>query len=373
MPKKTLLVGAVSLLGMVSASGTALAGHCSQGQNCDMGVTVHNDYAPKFDNMTVRNTPPFGHFSSVNFQRAPNVSITRVHGMMPSAGLSDAPSAFTGGCHPESTQYCRTDVGTPVSVELSAPATPVYNVPMPSAPVVTAPRPLRVWVGKGYDPSKFTPRVYGDPSLVPGIAYLPTSRVVRDPAAADAMLNSGRTQPQPIANGGVAPRPSMVRPSMMPSVSYTQPSFAQPAMGSLSFSGPANGSYGAMPPPVLTGTGVAYDGNGPKTILRETPFPTMAGAPVNAGNNTYVSNIGADGTYWEKTSGLTTFGSTVATQVICKRKIDQKVVNPVVGVPVAVPTPAPVPYCGTPNHSPAPHAHPQMQGQYGPMAGRWTY
>ena len=53
----------------------------------------------------------------------------------------------------------------------------------------------------------------------------------------------------------------------------------------------------------------------------------------------YGSNIGADGSYWEKVSGPTAFGDTIATSVICKRKLPTKVVNPVVGVPVPVPVP----------------------------------
>ena len=56
-----------------------------------------------------------------------------------------------------------------------------------------------------------------------------------------------------------------------------------------------------------------------------------------AGN--YASSVGQDGSYWEKVSGPTSFGSTVATSVICKRQLPSRVVNPVVGVPVPVPTP----------------------------------
>jgi hypothetical protein len=55
---------------------------------------------------------------------------------------------------------------------------------------------------------------------------------------------------------------------------------------------------------------------------------------------TYGSTVGANGTYWEKVSGPTAFGNTIATSVICKRQLPKQVVNPVVGVPVPVPVPA---------------------------------
>lgn len=377
MPNKTIISGAIGLLGTLMMSSAAFAGNCDQGQSCDMGVNVINDYPPVFDAMTVRNTPPMAHLRSVQFQRAPNVSITRVHGMMPSAGLSDAPSAFSGGCHPESTAYCRQDAGTPVNVQMQAPRpAPIFTAPRP-APVVQQPAPLRQWIGGGFDPAKLAPRQYGEFTFTPGTAYLPTSRVVRDPAAAQAVLDSGRTVAQSTTLGGMTTHPSMVSaPSVQRSV--TLPGTFN---SSMSYGGSAQrGSYGAMPPPVLNGPGVAYDGGAPQTILRETPG-MAAMSPAHVGGNKYVSNIGADGTYWEKSSGMTAFGSTVATQVICKRKVDQRVVNPVVGVPVGVPTPVQVPYC---NVAPVPHAHgpqghmgqgqrSQVSKRYSAGQGPWVY
>lgn len=387
MPTKTLLLGAVGLVGTMTLSGTALAGHCgpgqNQGPNCDMAVKVINEYAPRFEPMTIRNTPPMGHFRSIQFQRSPNVSITRVHGMAPNAGLTDAPSAFTKGCHPTSTAYCRQDAGTPVNVQMQAPApmpAPVYVAPRP-APVVQAPVQLRTWTGQGYDPSKFAARTYGDASLVPGIAYVPTSRVVRDPAAAQAVLDTGMAVPQSTTLGGTAPTLSMINSAptynTVAAPNYPAP-VRMPAPQTPAYGGV--GSYGAMPPAVLSGPGVAFDGGAPQTILRQTPgMPAMAPSQLNG--NTYVSNIGADGTYWEKTAGMTTFGSTVATQVICKRQAQQRVVNPVVGVPVGVPTPVQVPYC---NVNPTPHQHgrqghmmqpkpPVATGPYRPAPGPWVY
>ena len=91
------------------------------------------------------------------------------------------------------------------------------------------------------------------------------------------------------------------------------------------------------------------------------------------------SNVAADGTYWEKVSGPTAFGDTVATSVICKRQVQQRVVRPVVGVPVPVRVPVTVPQtCQTVGHQGlghAPHAPVGVPStRYGPAApSRWTF
>ena len=309
MPTKLI---SKTLLGALSAAimaAPAFAGGNCNGGNCAVPVQVMPGYAPEFGPMTIRNENPMGHLRSVNFQRAPNVSIMRVHGLAPTAGLADAPSGFTGGCHPSSTSYCRQEAGRPVQVELNT-AAPVFQAPVYQAPA----QPQSVHIGGGYDASKFTPRTYGDASLVPGIAYLPTSKVVRDPAAAQHVLDSGRTRPQDVVvpGTGTAPHLGMVRQQVSygsqlraPGLTNTQglflaptrvgPSFGQPGVPLLQQSGPLAGSYG--------------------------------------------SSVANDGSYWEKVSGPTAFGSTVATQVICKRQLPRRVVNPVVGVPVPVPVP----------------------------------
>lgn len=318
MPTKLIskaLLGA--LTAAVMAAPALAGGNCNSG-NCATPVQVMPSYAPEFGPMTIRTENPMGHLRSVNFQRAPNVSIMRVHGMGPTANLSDAPSGFTGGCHPTSTTYCRQNTGTPVQIQLNqAPA---------------APRIVRT--GGGYDASKFTPRTYGDASLVPGIAYLPTSKVVRDPAAAQQVLDSGRTVAQPVLGrdtfGGTAPHMGMVAPQYQTSgFTQSQGLFLAPTR-----SGPSFGQAGA---PV-------FQNSGP-----------MAGS--------YGSSVGADGTYWEKVSGPTSFGSTVATQVICKRQLPRRVVNPVINVPVPVPVPV--------QHGCQTVAAPS--GRYGQSAAsRWT-
>jgi len=333
---KVLTVAAVSSLSLIASAAPALAGGCGFGaQNCNVGVKVIPSAPAQFGPMTVHTNHPMGHLRQVEFQRAPNVSITRVHGLGPTASLADAPSGFTGGCHPTSTQYCRSDAGTPVSLNFAAAPAPAVATPyIAPAPVVA--QPLRTVVGQGYDASKFAPRQYGDASFVPGIAHVPTSYVDRSPANAQAVLNSGRTITQPIANGGITPAFGQTVP-LAASVSYAAP---------------------AQPAPVVTAPFVAAP-----------TFGAQATAPVQAGNGVYASNVGADGTYWEKTSGPTFFGDTLATQVICKRQLPTQVVNPVVNVPYAVPTPVPT-VCG-----PAPHApHAGHSARYAqPQGGRWTY
>lgn len=353
MPTKLVLK---ALLGTVSAGLMAApafaGGNCNSG-NCAVPVQVMPSFAPEFGPMTIRTQNPMGHLRSIDFQRAPNVSITRIHGMAPTAGLSDAPSGFTNGCHPTSTTYCRQDAGVPVQVQLNQPApAPVVQYSPPPAPVMAAPsEPRVVRIGGGYDPSKFTPRVYGDATLVPGIAHVPTSIVDRDPVRAQQVLDSGRTIPQPVVvpGTGTAPNMSMVArpapmmaPPMMPRVHVMAPRFAAapfmpvPVMGPMMGMGPRFGQAGA---PILQQSG------------------PMAGS--------FGSTVGADGTYWEKVSGPTAMGDTIATSIICKRKLPTRVVNPIINVPVPVPVAVPQ-GCET---APAPHG-----ARYNkPAPGRWIH
>ena len=334
MPTKLI---SKSLLGTLSAAllaAPAFAGGNCGGGNCAMPVQVMPSYAPEIGPMTVRTENPMGHLRSVNFQRAPNVSIMRVHGMAPSAGLSDAPSGFTGGCHPSSTTYCRQDAGAPAPVQLTAPQPAPVSIPAP-APVYAAPSaPRVVQIGGGYDPSKFTPRTYGDASFVPGIAYLPTSKVIRDPAAAQQVLDSGMTRPQDVVVPGTGTAPHMGMIGQNNLRVQNAPMMARPQMRGTQFAAPGlMQSQGLMQTQGLrlapTRMGPSFGQPGAPVLQQSGP---MAG--------TYGSTVGANGTYWEKVSGPTAFGNTIATSVICKRQLPKQVVNPVVGVPVPVPVPA---------------------------------
>ena len=350
---KFSVLAAVSSLSLAAIATPAFAGGCMNGApNCNVGVKVIPAAPAQFGPVTVHTNHPMGHLRQVHFQRSPNVSITRVHGMAPTAGLSDAPSGFTGGCHPTSTQYCRTDAGTPINVQMApAPvvAAPYVPAPVVAAPVYTAPaQQLRTIIGQGYDPSKFAPRQYGDNTFTPGIAHVPTSYVDRSPANAQAALNSGRAVTQPLANGGMTPAYGMG------GVGY-----AAPVLPDTYASGPAMRGVGYSQRVTLPDTYAS----GPAMGMGAPIMGRRATAPVLTSNGTYASNVGSDGTYWEKTSGPTMFGSTMATQVICKRKLPTQVVNPVVNVPYPVPTA--VPTCG-----PAPHAMHQGHGER--YASRWT-
>ncbi|CAM3835313.1 hypothetical protein [Litorimonas haliclonae] len=337
MPIKSIM-GAVSVLGLLSLSGVANAGNCA-GPDCRLGVSYIPGPPAQFGPVTVQNNRPMGYLRSVNFQRAPHISIMRVHSLEAGPGLSDAPVAFTGGCHPESTQYCRQDAGVPVNVELFAPAPPPAYTGQVSIPTT--------YSSQTVDHSLFQSRQYGDAGFVPGIAHIPTSRVDRSPENADRVLNSGRTIPQPHVSGGVAPRPSMTRQNR----EYTGQVSIPTTYGARS-SG-FMGGVQAPAPAYLQQVGI------PETYAFGAS--QLAGAPVLQSNGTYGSTVGADGTYWEKTSGPTFFGDTLATQVICKRKVETQVVNPVVGVPV--------PTCQT-SQPHAPHqGHVPAQPQY----PGWTY
>jgi len=209
MLKVAAIFGGLSV-SLVSTS--AIAGGCGYGMsgpNCAPNVVTHPGGSPGIDPMHVYSEAPMGHLRSVQFLGTPSVNITRIHGMAGAANLSDAPTSFTNSCTPESTQYCRQGGAVAPAPVMARPA-PVIAQP---APMIAQPAPVAervVYVGKGYDPSKFIPRTYGSNELTPGIAHIPTSIVDRSHANATAVLNSGRTQPQPIASGGVVPHPSMV-------------------------------------------------------------------------------------------------------------------------------------------------------------------
>lgn len=364
--KAALMLGGLSL---TVAAAPAFAGGCGYGgmQSCDAGVVVNSYGAPSFDPMTVNIEQPMGHLRSVEYTRSPNVSITRVHGMGPTASLSDAPSGFTGGCHPTSTTYCRSDAGTPINVQLSAPQVAAPFVPSFQAPVMHAPQismpqmsmplpaPRVVAIGGGYDPSKFAPRVYGDNTITPGIVHAPTSFIDRDPVRASAALSraggvsyGGSSYSGGYSSGAVTLGPV---PQMAPQIA--------PQMGGQAFAGRQIGS-----------------------VVNYVQQPSAA--PVGA-------NVDANGGYWEKVSGVTRFGDTIATQVICRRQAPQptvqRVVRPVIGVPTPVPTPVPYTVNVPAQCAPAPMHHkvgPNV-GRYGmdsgphvpisrPLTnGRWTY
>jgi len=97
------------------------------GGNCAVPVHVLPSMPTQFGPLTIQNQNPLGHLRTIDFQRAPHVSITRVHGLAPTATLSDAPSGFTGGCHPSSTTYCRQGGNFAAPVNVPAPVFSAYR------------------------------------------------------------------------------------------------------------------------------------------------------------------------------------------------------------------------------------------------------
>lgn len=325
------LMSGPAFAGGPSYCGNVGAGH-GQSQGCDTGVSYVRTPTGYSGPTTIENRTPYDYFDSVHFQRSPHVSITRIHSLAPSVGLADSPVSFTPGCHPQSTAYCRSEHSSRVtSTVSSAPTYAPAPTPQPTyapAPVMAAPTPMPprvVAYGGGFDPSKFAPRIYGDPyTITPGIAYLPTTVVDRNPYRAQAVLDAGPGgvtpaltgmpigplptprpySPRPYsANAGVVqPRmmqaPMMMRPQVQPRMVQTQmmrpPMMPQPMM-----------QRPMMQPSIPTG------------------YPGAAGAPYQMSNGRYGSRVGADGTYWEKVSGPTQYGNTVASQVICKRRLPQ--------------------------------------------------
>lgn len=340
MFKKAAILGGLSV-SLISTS--ALAGGCVPGPAgpiCAPNVIAHPSSGSAMDPMHVFAERPMGHLRSVQYLGTPSVNITRVHGLAGAPALSDAPSNFTGGCMPESTHYCGANAApAPAPMPMITAPAPVIAAPAPMiasrAPMIAAPAPQVtervVAVGGGYDPSKFIPRTYGSNELTPGIAHIPTSTVDRSHANATAVLNSGMTQPQPIASGGVVPMPSMTS------------------------------SYSATP--VMSGNVIGSVSN------------TMSMAPQT---NVYPGSMAGDGTYYEKVSGPTMMGGMQATQVICKRQAPRmNVQSPVIGVPTPVPTPvcatvpagpvaAPMaPAMMAPPPPPVPMYAPASSGRYG--------
>ena len=288
MRRLVLSLTALSSAGFL-LSGTASAGACGAGvpaQQCKVPVHVMTAPAHSVDAVRVYNNQPLGYLRSFNYRSAPAVSITRIYGQGQTVGMTDFPSKFTDGCNPASTKYCRQAAPQPAPAPVHPPVAMPVRQPAPAPVVRVAAQPL--------DPNRFTPRVYGSNELIPGIAHVPTSIVDRDWNNAMAALNSGRTQPQPVVSGGMVPYPAQVSAPVAAPLSIAQPPMVAP-----------------MPAPVH---GTHHMGTVTETVS------------------------GAD--YWEKVSGPTMFGDTMASQVICKRKGQSvQVERPVIGVPQPVPVP----------------------------------
>ena len=301
MRKFRLGLTSLSSLVFILAVPSAVAGNCGSfgDLSCDPGVSYNSAGVAIADPLQVNVAQPLGGLRSVHVRTAPAVSITRIYGEGHAlASVTDAPSGFTGGCNPTTTQYCRQNVGTPVNVAFNAQPTQQFvAAPVIAAPVVSPIVTPSVRFGSGYNPAAFAPRQYGEDVFTPGIAHIPTSYVDRSPHTAERLLQSGTTRTASNFSFNSAPTTT----------------FAAPVASSHSFS-----SHSVAAPTSYTG-------------------------PVDA-----------DGGYWEQVSGPTLFGDTLATQVVCRRQAPvvqqevqvqtQQTYTQVVRPVVAVPTPYPV-YC----------------------------
>lgn len=380
MAIKTALLsvgGTVALLGLMS--GPAFAGGPSNcgSPGCDTGVAYIPAPTGHSGPTTIENRTPYDFLDSVHFQRSPHVSITRVHGLAPTIALADAPSGFTSGCHPQSTTYCRSALQAKRPSTLSpaptytqtsstrapstlAPSTlapaPIIQAPVVQAPVMQAPVPVPVpmpmpsrvvAIGGGFDASKFTPRIYGDPyTITPGIAYLPTTVVDRNPYRAQAVLDAGPGGVTPALTGmpmgplpaprpydwstqqtrTIAPRPA-VQPRMMHTPMIQASVIQAPVIRRPMMQAPM------MQRPIVQRPMVQSPIVQPSI---PTGYPGAAGAPYQMPHGRYASQMGTHGTYWEKASGPTHLGNRAATQVICKRRLQPP-------TPTPYPAPRPMP------------------------------
>ena len=365
MAMKSALLGLAGAGALVVASAGLASAGCGGVGNCDTG-SVHSTpfHAPDYGPSTVRSGTPYDYMSSIRFQRAPHVSVTRIHGQGPVPGLKDAPHGGVGGCFDHATGYCYANSSKPVSVELfGAPAPAFQAPPVMARPVFAAPalpRKRVVAVGKASPPSAFIPRQYGSTAITPGIVHAPTSIVDRDPGRAQAALDR-------IAPGSVTPALSGVP------IRHGQPYAAPYRLDPVPFAVPADAAPRGVVPGAMP-AGIPAVPPGPRSIpIMPAPgfaapampgLPTgLAGAPVAQADGTYASRVGADGTYWEKVSGPTMLGSTVATSVICKRKLPTRTVTPQVGVPFPVPVPVPGPVVDACEGLPG-HLHRYEGGRY---------
>jgi len=255
---------------------------------------------------------PFGHLNYVQYKNTPNVNIMRVHSRTPAVNLSDAPVAFSSGCNPASTAYCRSGGGQPVRITMNA--APVIAAPLPA--------PARVTVASGYNPANFAPRQYGSTAFVPGIAHVPTSIVDRSPithidGVPQQRVSSITTAPMPTPMPMMsAPMPAAPRGNVLGHVKA----------GSYTYQPPGGGAYWEK-----TSGPTIVDGLPATQILCRRQAPRPAPVTVN-------------------------------------------VVRPVIGVPHPVPTAVPVrmaPVC-----APAPRAAmraPVMAGGNSRYGSRWSY
>ncbi len=121
----------------------------NRGHGCAAPTVISHPGAPTtVDPVVITTSQPLDHLRSVRFHGSPHVNITRLYGQGQTVGITDAPRAFTGGCHPSSThygspnahQYC----GQNTSATQAAPQPVRLAAPTPKPVHVQAPAPVQI-------------------------------------------------------------------------------------------------------------------------------------------------------------------------------------------------------------------------------------
>lgn len=75
--------------------------------NCTPGTIAHPGPVDTLSAVNTYEQLPYGYLKTFAYKNTPNVNIMRLHSRTPSVTLADRPIAFTQGCTPTSTVYCR--------------------------------------------------------------------------------------------------------------------------------------------------------------------------------------------------------------------------------------------------------------------------
>ncbi|WP_298917072.1 hypothetical protein [uncultured Algimonas sp.] len=143
MAIKKALLGVGGLLALLCPTGAVAnpgeACNVAGSPGCDAGLALMPAPVGHGGPGTVENRTPYDFLDSVHFQRLPHVSITRIHGLDATVGLPDAPVAFTSGCYPGSTTYCRSGAAAAPVIKAPAIPQPVIRPPIVAAPTIHRP------------------------------------------------------------------------------------------------------------------------------------------------------------------------------------------------------------------------------------------
>ncbi|PHR92331.1 MAG: hypothetical protein COA69_08105 [Robiginitomaculum sp.] len=108
----------------VAASSTAAYAGCSVGVHnpiCDPRLISHPSLASAPAPIHIYGQQPYGYLKQFAYKNTPNVNIMRLHSRAPLISLGDRPVAFTNGCMPSSTVYCRAPQILPAPMPVPAP------------------------------------------------------------------------------------------------------------------------------------------------------------------------------------------------------------------------------------------------------------